>query len=305
MNGSAHPVPAQGRAEVERPILFSGPMVRALLDGRKIMTRRVMKPQPIPSDGPFFEYSDPALRGVWTNEPRWDNRDLFWVEGDNEHRWRRCPYGQPGDRLWVRETWTADVGHKLAGYTGAWWHEVPKSLRTRRSAEMLYYRADDSRYHAPSDEVWALQSADELGPEVRRSEWEPSQEDWEGVRWQPSIFMPRWASRITLEITNVRVERLQDISPQDALAEGCGEIGDHLPAFPEKYEEWSEVERERWRAGEARATYIARCADADNAIAAFSQLWDSINAGRGYSFESNPWVWAISFQPITPEISHV
>jgi hypothetical protein len=138
-----------------RPILFSAPMVRALLDGRKTQTRRIVKPQPTYQgfDGPptydsFGEFSYPAQRGV------------------------KCPYGIPGDRLWVRETWRDDLlppHYRHIGYL---------------------YRAD------------------------------PDEKDDKERPWRPSIFMPRAASRITLEIVSVRVERLREISHEDAMGEG-------------------------------------------------------------------------------------
>ena len=135
----------------ERPILCSAPDVMAILDGRKTQTRRIMKPQP---------------NRTWPDEvtPHWSvggNRTLPGASNP-----LRCPYGVPGDRLWVREAWRLPDG-------------APKGW--------VDYRADDTR---------------------------------DGFKWKPSIHMPRWASRITLEVTDVRVERLQDISEADAMAEG-------------------------------------------------------------------------------------
>ena len=138
----------------ERPILFSGPMVRAILDGRKTMTRRIVKQQA--DNGGYCQSLDPD-KGVW----------LVHNGGSI-----RCPYGQPGDRLWVRETWSAWTG----GMT---------SCGEERAPQIEYKATSQSE-----------------GP------------------WRPSIFMPRWASRILLEITDVRVERLNDISEEDAIAEG-------------------------------------------------------------------------------------
>jgi hypothetical protein len=137
----------------DRPIIFSGPMVRAILEGRKTQTRRVIKPQP----------TEPA------NTPWLKNG---WLEPS------RCPHGQPGDRLWVKETffdnrkYEAAVGFKIG------------------VAQDYDYKADH-----------------EVAPDSK-------------VKWIPSIFMPRWASRITLEITDMRVQRVQDISEEDAKAEG-------------------------------------------------------------------------------------
>lgn len=139
----------------ERPILFSGPMVRAILEKRKTQTRRVIKPQPEAwaHDMVGWELAMPNCRPLYP--------DSFARS--------YCPYGQPGDRLWVRETWT-----------------IPDPTDKRTVC-----------YRSSNDPITT------------------------GEKWKPSIYMPRWASRITLEITGVRVERLQDISESDAKAEGC------------------------------------------------------------------------------------
>jgi hypothetical protein len=194
----------------ERPILFSGAMVRAILDGRKTQTRRVCKLQ---------NASDYAYGGaMWTDRQQVD----------------RCPYGQPGDRLWVRETWNCiDTGR-------------------------LTQRQDWVRYRAT---------------------------DGEEMRWRPSIFMPRWASRITLEITGVRVERVCDIINLDAYNEGfssnecdtCDGTG-----------YWSDGEYCEDCSGEGHISESGN----------FRALWDSINAKRGYGWEANPWVWVVEFKQI-------
>lgn len=138
----------------ERPILFSGEMVRAILEGRKTQTRRVIKPQP-----------DSARNSVFVKSG-FETKHGYEI---------KCPYGQPGDRLWVRETWGL-------------WDTDPKDGPERAK---IFYRATD---------------------ENRR--------DLRYQRWRPSIHMPRWASRINLEITNIRIERVQDITEEDAKAEG-------------------------------------------------------------------------------------
>jgi len=183
----------------ERPILFSGPMVRAILEGRKTQTRRVVKPQP----------------GC---DPR-----------DDEHLdMGRCPYGQPGDRLWVREAWHTD--ERDLEYARAKHEDA-------MSDSPIYYRADPENDNA-------------------------------GCTWRPSIHMPRWASRITLEITRVRVERLQEISEKDAIAEGADPY--LHPVHPG---------REGLRH-----------------VDGFRSLWESIN-GPG-SWDANPWVWVIEFKRV-------
>lgn len=192
----------------ERPILLSGPMVRAILDGRKTQTRRLVNERdcsiPLVSLRANTKWSG---GGFWSE----DDNGVFTAPG-------RCPYGAAGDRLWVRETWTQD------GF-----------LMTP-----VWYRAS-----VPDDQVGI------------------------NTRWRPSIFMPRWASRITLEVTDVRVQLLQEISEDDARSEG--------------------VDCHHHAVGSDRATYRA----------SFGLLWDSIN-GKRAAWASNPWVWAISFERVTP-----
>lgn len=206
----------------EHPILFSGPMIRAILDGRKTMTRRVVKPtMTTPRIAPLR--MEPWL--IDGEQETDDNGVPLWAgfhpDYPGEAKWFGCPYGQPGDRLWVRETWLQDN-------------------------RITRYRADG--VNAP-----------------------PQQWDFPGAVWRPSIHMPRWASRLTLEITGVKVERLQDISEEDAIAEGAiaTNAGDGYPfAMP------------------ARMNFV--------------DLWDDINAKRGQGWADDPWVWAITFKRIEP-----
>ncbi|MCI2243233.1 hypothetical protein L3067_01240 [Xanthomonas sp. PPL568] len=185
----------------ERPILFNGPMVRAILDGRKTQTRRLLKSQ---HEGAF------AALGQ-----------------------RKCHLGQPGDRLWVRETWgIALCGSRVSLAAEAWPDGWP--------LDRLRYAADG----VP------------LGSAVAR----------------PSIHMPRWACRLVLEITDVRVARLQAISAADAEAEG-------LRKFPfEDSHAWA------WRDGDKHGHA--------SPTGAFRSLWES----TGGDWSANPWVWAISFK---------
>ena len=194
----------------ERPILFSAPMVRAILDGRKTVTRRPVK-------GAGLKWLE-------------DFTPEYVADPANS----LCPYGKPGDRLWVRETCFIN-DYRQAG--------VPVE---ERADVDLVYRADPLP-------------------------------DWEGeeslITWRPSIHMPRWASRILLEITDVRVERLQDISRADIRAEGLQcppELGgdDVSP----NYRDWYP--------------------------AAWRQLWESINGAD--SWNANPWVWVVEFKRVTP-----
>jgi len=201
----------------ERPILFNSEMVRAILEGRKTQTRRVVKPQP--GDFQRVVRSRDSLSG-WGYA-----RMISGVQNIT------CPYGQPGDRLWVRE------GFRLISQLG------PETWDTFLHPQ---YKSDMKIGHICS---------------IMREFYKPG--------WKPSIHMPRWASRITLEITDVRVERVQDITDEDIMAEGFGynqlrDDGRMKNGFP--------------------------------IIDGFADLWDSINAKRGYSWDLNPWVWAISFK---------
>ncbi|HBO1147426.1 hypothetical protein AN280_05950 [Pseudomonas aeruginosa] len=223
----------------ERPILFSGPMVRAILEGRKTVTRRVMKPQP-----------DFLGSMVDPNTP-------FKTLDAGLHARITCPYGEPGDRLWVRETWT-DVN--MCG------------------APALAYRADEDirdLMEEPGflDDRGAFNYDD---PRVKPYPFACWYAELDQARWRPSIHMPRWASRILLEITAVRVERLQDISEEQALAEGVhGEPCDHARQACSDIGCWG-----------------------DTAKGAFGFLWEQLN-GAG-AWQANPWVWVVEFKRVTP-----
>lgn len=214
----------------ERPILFNAEMVRAILDGRKTQTRRVIKPQP-DSDpegwlsGPFeVGWSETTVVDKWGEEQPSGKPTYGMWECDGE--WSiRCPYGGPGDRLWVRETWqrVADVRPAGRGWES-------------NGEFVVVYRATEPK---------------------------------EANTWESPTHMPRALSRILLEITGVRVERVQDISEADALAEGVTLRG-----------------TTRWH-GQAES--------------AFAALWDRINAKREYGWTANPWVWVIEFRKVAPE----
>jgi hypothetical protein len=229
----------------ERPILFSGGMVRAILDGSKTQTRRVVKH----SGDMEFDPQDPHYGPYW----------LAYVAGDamGEDAKVRCPYGTPCDRLWVRETWQA-IHVSIDPETG---------------------HGDDVHYAAKiptSDEVgwWGIAyAATDLQADY-------CVED-RGFPWRPSIYMPRWASRILLEITDVRVQRLQEISDEDARAEGIKELAlqaDEPGAW------WTAAPDRRFHSRTPRG--------------AFLRLWRKIH-GDG-SWDANPWVWAITFRRLEP-----
>jgi len=185
----------------DRPILFSAPMVRALLAGTKTQTRRAVKMDRWRLADGGEEFAPPTAA---------------------------CPYGQPGDRLWVREAWART-----------------KVAQDATGAIVVVYRESDSR-------------TDYGGP------------------WKPSIHMPRAASRITLDITRVRVERLQAISEADAIAEG----------IVQTYDGWGLPAGEHYHAADPRQSYFS--------------LWEAIN-GPG-SVEANPWLWVVEFKRL--EVAH-
>ena len=183
----------------DKPIIFNSEMVRAMLDGRKTQTRRVIKPKHICM-------------------PAWKWLDV-------------CPYGKPGDRLWVRETWYC-----------------PKQYGGTYQREKLIYKADST-------------------PNKRG--------------WKPSIHMPRWASRITLLVKDVRVERVQDISPSDCECEGIVGTTHASPVNGLPYENYRYGEHEGGDPKEA-----------------FAMLWDSIDKKRGFGWSENPWVWVVEFERV-------
>lgn len=225
----------------ERPILFNGPMVRALLEGRKTVTRRPVKGGQIPR----LEYPDSAEPwiAVGQHHPRYG----FVVHGKTEEECAAkvgelgaCPFGQPGDRLWVRETFM-----DLRG-TGVEHRPTPDSALQR------YAYAAECPPGSFSDET---------------------RKDF-GLTWKPSIHMPRAACRILLEITDVRVERLQAITAEQAEAEGvdAAMCRQYLETSPSRYE----------------------CKAA--AIHGFAGLWQS----TGGDWNANPWVWVVEFKRIEP-----
>lgn len=200
----------------ERPILFSAPMVRAILAGQKTQTRRIVKP----TSGPH------SIRLVIATP---DSLAAFVRH--------HCPYGQPGDRLWVKETWAAPLPCN---------NLKPTDIE---DGTPLYFRADDPK------------------------NWERQPDRGIIGKWRPSIFMRRWMSRITLEITCVRVERLQDISEADALAEGMDVFEDGAGFTVRPGGTWQR-----------------------NPEDAFRNLWEQINSPG--SWAANPWVWVIKFRRV-------
>jgi hypothetical protein len=215
---------------IERPIIFSAPMVRAIIEGRKTMTRRVVS-EKLMARANGFMMEDEA--GDW------------------------CPYGRAGDRLWVRENCRAeelesgqDGVHYIAD--GAW-REIENTIEAAG--------------------FWTVLNGYGANPD-------------RSGRVVPSIYMPRWASRITLEVTGVRVERVRDITEEDANLEGVD-----APRCPRcGYTKWDA----QFHMDHCLCPHDAPA----SAIPVFQSLWDSINDSRGYSWKSNPFVWCISFKVI-------
>jgi hypothetical protein len=246
----------------ERPILFSAPMVRALLDGRKTQTRRVCKIQPT-HDRQFVGDGMVIATKKATSSIHSPLVSML------------CPYGERGDRLWVRETW---------GVVSNDWDEngglidwVPDRPATE-IREMPFgqgYYSGHAIYAADGAYEWA--GDDDGGGELRSA-------------WHPSIHMPRAASRILLEIVSVRVERLKECSEVDAIAEGATHIRsqawdrEHFPA-------WRYLFDEAVAAG-------AKPPIGPSPAQAYAKLWESIN-GAG-SWDANPWVWVVEFKRVTP-----
>lgn len=232
-----------------KPIICNSESVRAILDERKSQTRRVIKDAP---KGSFWE------------RPHLDNGRWYWVANlENPSIEPKaglvCPYGIPGDSLWVKETWAlqADLDEQLKedGLTPG---------QIGNEGFHVGYKADGSGVYPKAN----------LG------------------RWRYSIYMPRWASRITLEIKDVRVERVQDISEEDAKAEGVTSdtlFGFGYSGFPNS----SLTDERNPAVKKGDLLYGLR--------GAFAYLWNSINAKRGYDWHKNSWVWVLNLKNAHPK----
>lgn len=230
-----------------KPILFSGPMVRATLDGRKTHTRRVLKPQP-PDGHRFVGIYGPGLTAVFEPLSRGDDYTV------------RIPYIK-GQLLWVRETW--------------------QGINTESGPQLSYRATPDyfeiDAWNGPDEGVGPSFNYD-LCPGTDFAAWGSDVLSNDGP-WRPAIHMPRWASRLTLEVTNVKVERLQEISDEDARAEGV------------------EADRSGHFSTPAWRNYAYGNHPFKSPVASFRSLWDSINAKRpGASWADNPWIAAITFR---------
>lgn len=232
----------------ERPIIFSAPMIRALLAGTKTQTRRVVK-----GLRPQIEHATHTLprRGETHNGMvEWWAGKIFVEDG-------RCPYGQPGDRLWVREAWRyqCDIGNLF---------------------DCIEYRCDGARRKPEFDRF----------PSVEQYTWHRFSDRCEhshnsgGEGWRSPIHMPRWSSRITLEITDVRVQRVQDISEEDAKAEGI------------RWTEGGPLHAHIW------LSHVGGECNFPTARDAYRGLWNDINGDA--SWDSDPWCWCLNFKRVSP-----
>ena len=214
----------------EHPLLMKGPLVRATLAGLKTQTRRPIKPQP---DDDIVDVEYDAIADLWLGNTQEDN-DLGYTSS-----WAmRCPLGQDGDRLWVRETWQhfQNVGQRAADFP-----------EYQRFPANCFYRADESN---------------------------PRTKPLSG-KWRPSLLMPRWACRLVLPLVSVRVERVQDITEEDAKAEGVEPV---LMRGIGSYPEWM---RPTMRGGHQKA---------------FELLWKQIYGDA--LWDVNPWVWVAEWKEI-------
>jgi hypothetical protein len=235
----------------DRPILFSAPMVRALLDGRKTQTRRILKPQPTINSAGLL---------VWDH-----GADFIQGTPDDIAAGQRIKFG---DRLWVREAWWIATRYSYGTTPGGC--DLPPPPLAARKSDPMHYAADGDPENCANRHY---------GPEgLRPGSGAFAAPDPYAV-WlkKPSIHMPRWASRLTLTVTEVRVERLQDISRGDAIAEGLVTVP-HAPGLA------AEMECNWGFDGDARH---------GSPVSAYAALWDHIN-GPG-EWQQNPWVAAYTF----------
>lgn len=243
----------------ERPLLCNDEMVRSILDDRKTNTRRLMKPQPLGGfvSGEFIPPGGKYDRSIWKPGP------IAKFECGTEIK---CPYGVPGDRLWVQEAWRC-VAWPDPDFSG---EEVIEYRDKKRLP------VNDHRWGSANYDNWAERMRNEGVCSVLKAGYDIydegdgiSMNDYPynnpPIEWRPSIHMPRWASRINLEITNVRVERVQGISEEGAIAEGVN-IAD------------------AW----------GKSGDENAAIVAFTQLWQSIYGPQ--LWHDDPWVWVMEFR---------
>ncbi len=260
---------------MSQSIIMSDESTRAILAGKKTLTQRVIIPQPPDIEGLYYL---PHGREFWGFLPSGERADVPPL---------RCRYGRPrhgnqwGDFMWVKEVWRIDGWHPEYGITS------------------IQYRADGAVREPPEGVMWPdtgndlkdedawIQYWTQSTDEAQKALGEPAHEapdEWElcwqwepghgPCRWRSPLFMPRWASRLSLEITDERVRRVQTTNAHDVVAEGI-----ELPNIdPGRGITWYEGKED------------------DIARTYYSRVWDSINAKRGHAWETNPWVWAVTFR---------
>ncbi len=250
----------------EIPILFSGPMIQPLLDGAKTQTRRLVTTRhSLDHIGPRGSQDDPDAWGYFFDGPA-HHGWMVLGRGHNESCDNgmvsiRCPYGEVGDRLWVRETWCLASEDSMDGaYHSDGRPRGPDSYEGG-GKHFAFYRATDK-------DIVQSDGSNRPG----------------GSPWRPSLHMPRWASRIMLEVTEVRVQRLQEISEDDARAEGVAPFFELFPAFA--LDQQIIPDELQW--------HHARAGDFPYR-ASFAATWDEINGDRAL-WLTNPWVWAVTFK---------
>lgn len=233
----------------ERPIIMTAESIGAILDNRKTQTRRVIKPQPPQKLDLCYQAHTGPSKGAWSFTDR---------DASRAYEMWHCPYGQPGDLLWVRETW------KPIWYLDINWTCPGGEPQENHDWCMLDPEArklfeEDGGLDAPIAGYRADGELPELGADL----------EWAKV-WTPSIFMPKWACRLWLRVTGVRVERVQDIGNHDAVAEGM-QPRENVP-------------------------YTVGHTHFEMPRKVFTEGWDSINAKRGFGWDINPFVWVVSFE---------
>lgn len=273
----------------ERPILFSGAMVRAILEGRKTQTRRVIQPQPR-----GFSWRPQLTKIGWRAWADDAPEGTYWTPGRNG----RCPYGERGDRLWVRETW--GIGSRPCpdgGYDG------------------VEYRADEA-YLTDAPDLIACNRIDES-----KLPRDYDIDKWRGG-WRRSIHMPRWASRLLLEVADVRGERVQETSAKDIIAEGAVLREHHCDAFAmiganpkcpvsafdsKAYPDLKSLWAAGWNSINAKPKPVYRSEGGQRVIDHYvSYPFENIretrqHRGKPWQIVGNPWVWAVTFSAIDKE----
>lgn len=263
-----------------KSIIFSPESVCAILDGRKTMTRRVVTGIPTKAE--------PERNGLGEIIPSSQGTVFFSWDGEPEINHNVPMHYRPGDILYVKEPWISEMNSP-----GGHFHGHP----------YYYYRADfDSDYLDPCETLSGGYPADcRFHPGC-----EGCDRGKQRIRWKSSMYMPKEAARLFLRVTAFRVDRVQDITVGDAFDEGIRlePPGAMNPKRPPDWDGWSEKEKDECVQSQAKAAYIAGLEYGNRHIRAYRELWDSLNAKRAkgiYAWDRNPWVWVVSFVPITKE----